>query len=190
MKIDLGKLGVDLPAKGKARREHLQRIYDARRREKKNNLKKRKNTPVQEEALVQAESVHVEPVQAAVQTEAVQAEFVQAAVQTEAVQAESARAAVQTDAAQAEPVQAACQTNVTMMPDSNHSNLCVMCLFGAMQRTRVSPNANPCVEKALSASCRKYWQRGYLELESLTHEVYSLSGLPSRSCMWIYSIWI
>ena len=193
IKIELEKLGVDLPAKGKIRREILQRIYDARRREKykklkktnrktRRKLKKEKNPPVQAEAPVRAE-----PVQAAVQTEAFRAEPVQAAVQTEAVRAEPVQAAVQTEAAQAEPVQAACQTDVTMKPDPNQSNLCAMCLLGAMQRTRGSPKN---VEKALAASCRKYWQNGYRELESLTHEVYSLSDLPSRPCIWVHAIWI
>ena len=207
IKIELEKLGVDLPAKGKIRREILQRIYDARRREKnkklkktnrktRRKLKKEKNPPVQAEAPVRAEPVQAavqteafraEPVQATVQTEAVRAEPVDAAVQTEAVRAEPVQAAVQTEAAQAEPVQAACQTDVTMKPDPNQSNLCAMCLLGAMQRTRGSPKN---VEKALAASCRKYWQNGYRELESLTHEVYSLSDLPSRPCIWVHAIWI
>ena len=193
IEIELEKLGVDLPAKGKIRREILQRIYDARRREKNKKLKKtnrksrkmlkkEKNPPVQAEAPVQGESV-----QAAVQTEAVQRESAQAAVQTEGVRAQSVQAAVQTEAVRAEPVQAACQTDVTMKPDPSQSNLCAMCLLGAMQRTRGSPKN---VEKALAASCRKYWQNGYRELESLTHEVYSLSDLPSRPCIRVHTIWI
>ena len=52
--------------------------------------------------------------------------------------------------------------------------LCVMCLYTSMQ---VGKSNSP-VQQALDESARKYWETGYLELEKLTHESYSLGFLP------------
>ena len=60
-------------------------------------------------------------------------------------------------------------------PGANEKDVCAMCLFAAMQKTRESPNVM--VEKALTASCKRYYENAYKELEALTHEAYAVGGL-------------
>ena len=67
----------------------------------------------------------------------------------------------------------------TMLDKALHDRLCAQCLFNSLQKKHntedTSPNSD--IQKALGESWRRYLEKGYREMERLTHESYSLSSL-------------
>ena len=67
----------------------------------------------------------------------------------------------------------------TLLDKALRDRLCVQCLFNSLQKKHDSEDtsSNSDIQKALGASWRRYLEKGYLEMERLTHESYSLSSL-------------
>lgn len=73
------------------------------------------------------------------------------------------------------------EKNLKPVPASSEKGLCAMCLFESMQKGKEGA-----VAKALTATSKRYYETGYLELEKLTHETYAMGRSASKSFSFCY----